>query len=89
MLYRAETRMGKSIPEEDLKAGRLSNYLEPEDYAPIQNVSKISIYLCVGLASSLVCFSLSDMFSRTVLLVLLPEHESHEISKNTSSLYEF
>ena len=39
VLYKAETRMGHPIPEKDLKAGKLANYLQPEDYTPIQNVS--------------------------------------------------
>ena len=39
VLYKAETRMGRTIPEKDLKAGKLANYLQPEDYTPIQNVS--------------------------------------------------
>ena len=49
VLYKAETRMGHAIPEEDLKAGKLAKYLQPEDYTPIQNVSlKLLIYLLGG-----------------------------------------
>ena len=39
VLYKAETRMGHAIPEEDLKAGKLAKHLKPEDFTPIQNVS--------------------------------------------------
>ena len=48
VLYKAETRMGHAIPEEDLKAGKLAQYLKPEDYTPIQNVSKKTSHLPPG-----------------------------------------
>ena len=49
--------MGRSIPEDDLKAGRLAQYLEAEDYAPIKNVSELLIYLLGGSVSLSVCSS--------------------------------
>ena len=45
VLFRAEERMGKAIPEEDLKAGNLKQYIIPEDYQPIKQVSILVIYL--------------------------------------------
>ena len=40
--------MGKVIPEEDLKAGNLKQYIMPEDYQPIKQVSILVIYLPTG-----------------------------------------
>ena len=51
--------MGRSIPEEDLKAGKLAQYLKAEDYDPIKNVSEFLIYLLGGSVSWSFC--LSDM----------------------------
>ena len=45
VLYKAETRMGHAIPEQDLKVGKLAQHLEPEDFTPIQNVSLKTSYL--------------------------------------------
>ena len=64
MLFRCEERMGKAIPEEDLTAGKLAQYLKPEDYRPIKQVSKPLLYLvligsCCWLAFSGVSFPLS------------------------------
>ena len=42
VLYRCKQRMGKSIPEEDLTAGKLGQYLKPEDYHPVKQVSNFS-----------------------------------------------
>ena len=47
VLFRCEERMGKAIPEEDLTAGRLAQYLEPEDYRPIKQVSNPLLYLAL------------------------------------------
>ena len=51
--------MGRPIPEKDLKAGKLAQYLEAEDYSPIKNVSEFLIYLLGGSDSLSGC--LSDM----------------------------
>ena len=40
--------MGKAIPEEDLNAGNLKQYIMPEDYQPIKQVSILVIYLPTG-----------------------------------------
>ena len=40
--------MGKAIPEEDLKVGNLKQYIMPEDYQPIKQVSILVIYLPTG-----------------------------------------
>ena len=59
--------MGRAIPEEDLKAGKLANYLLPEDYTPIQNVNlKLLIYL--GGSDSLV--TAGDVASSRLDIVL-------------------
>ena len=42
---RCEQRLGHAIPEEDLIAGKLGQYLCPEDYQPIKDVSNCSITL--------------------------------------------
>ena len=42
VLYHCEQRMGKVIPDEDLTAGKLGQYLKPEDYNPIKQVSRFS-----------------------------------------------
>ena len=49
MLYRCEQWMGKVIPEEDLTAGKLGQYLKPEDYSPIKQVSNFSSTLLLVL----------------------------------------
>ena len=41
VLQRCEHRMGTKIPKADLDAGRLGQYLRPEDYRPLQDVSGI------------------------------------------------
>ena len=48
VLFRAEERMGKAILKDDLTAGRLKQYLVPEDYQPIKQVSILFIYLQTG-----------------------------------------
>ena len=60
MLFRAEERMGKAIPEEDLKAGSLKQYLLPEDYQPNKQVSTLFIYLFPGSLLAEVSGGLSD-----------------------------
>ena len=42
VLYRCEQRMDKAIPDEDLTAGKLGQYLKPEDYHPIKQVNNFS-----------------------------------------------
>ena len=69
--------MGHSIPEADLKAGKLAQYLVAEDYAPIKNVSEFLIYLLGGSDSLSGC--LSDMFLCWFQL-LLTELENDENS---------
>ena len=39
VLQRCEHRMGQKIPQADLDAGRIGQYLQPEDYKPLQDVS--------------------------------------------------
>ena len=66
VLFRAEERIGKAIPEEDLTAGHLKQYLEPEDYHPIKQVSISFIYLPIG--CDLVGVSRSSFSSSVILL---------------------
>ena len=49
VLYCWEQRMGKAIPEKDLTAGKLGQYLKPEDYNPIKQVSNFSSTLLLVL----------------------------------------
>ena len=47
ILFRCEQRLGHAIPEEDLVAGKLGQYLRPEDYKPIKDVSNsLFTFLC-------------------------------------------
>ena len=41
--------MAKAIPEDYLNAGSLKQYLMPEDYQPIKQVSILFIYLLTGI----------------------------------------
>ena len=45
VIHRCEQQLSKAIPEEDLIAGKLGDYLQPEDYHPIKQVSNLSIPL--------------------------------------------
>ena len=49
VLYHCEQRMGKAIPEDDLTTGKLGQYLKPEDYNPIKQVSNFSSTLLLVL----------------------------------------
>ena len=46
--------MGKAIPEEDLTAGKLAQYLLPEDYRPIKQVNLHCTLFWLDLAAQLV-----------------------------------
>ena len=81
VLFRAEERMGKAIPEEDLKAGNLKQYLLPEDYQPIKQVSTMFIYLFSGSLLAEASGGLSG--PRSVMSRFLTQY-----AKNTSSLDE-
>ena len=79
VLFRAEERMGKAIPEEDLKAGNLKQHLLPEDYQPIKQVSTLFIYLFLG---SLLAEVSGDFSGPGSVMSRLFD----KILKNTSSL---
>ena len=81
VLFRAEERMGKAIPEEDLKAGNLKQHLLPEDYQPIKQVSTLFIYLFLGSLLAEVSGGFSGPGSVMSRLF-------DKILKNTSSLDE-
>ena len=69
VLQRCEHRMGQKIPQADLDAGRIGQYLQPEDYKPLQDVSStvftITYYNpCLGIRRAY-AVNMHQMYGRT------------------------
>ena len=56
VLHRCEKQLGHSIPEDDLKAGRLDKWLRSEDFnaLPVSFSNKLSIPPCPASSNVLV-----------------------------------